>query len=110
MCLCYIVCLAGGRAPSEGRIELFHEGQWGTVCDDYFDLTDGGVVCRQLGHRDAMRYYHNARFGQGSGPIWLDDLQCTGTEVSLFNCSHRGIGIHNCRHYHDAGVQCKGMV
>ena len=47
-----------------------------------------------------------AGFGQGSGPIFLDDVSCTGTESSVLGCSHRGIGVHNCGHYKDAGVVC----
>ena len=48
----------------------------------------------------------SARFGQGEGPILLDDLRCTGEEESLLNCRHRGIGIHSCGHYEDASVIC----
>ena len=48
----------------------------------------------------------SARFGQGEGPIHLDNLQCTGEEESLLDCRHRGIGIHNCGHNEDASVLC----
>ena len=47
-----------------------------------------------------------AHFGEGSGPIWLDDVFCTGFESELLECYHRGIGIHNCAHYKDASVRC----
>ena len=50
--------------------------------------------------------FSNARFGQGEGPILLDDLRCTGEEGSLLECRHRGIGIHSCGHYEDASVLC----
>ena len=50
--------------------------------------------------------YSGARYGQGQGPIYLDDVECFGDEESLLNCSHRGIGVHNCYHGEDAGVLC----
>jgi len=50
------------------------------------------------------------RYGPGTGPIWLDDLQCTGTETHLFNCSHGGWGEHNCVHNEDVSITCRGSV
>ena len=54
----------------------------------------------------------NAYFGSGTGPLFLDGLQCTGTEAKLLNCYHRGIGVtgYNCRHNDDAGIRCQGIV
>ena len=89
---------------------MHYNGQWGTVCDVLFDINDANVVCRQLGYQGATQYHGNAYYGPGSGPIWLANVQCTGTETSLQNCSHRGIGYHNCRHHEDVGVVCQGMI
>ena len=79
------------------------------MCNDYFDINDANVVCRELGYPVAVRY-HSYYFGQGSGPIWLDNLACTGTETSLYNCSHNGVSNHDCSHFSDVGVICQGNV
>ena len=89
-----------------GRVEVRINGAWGTVCDDSWDLFDAAVVCHQLGYAHAFSAPHRAAFGQGSGPIWLDNVACVGNESSVFNCTHRGISVHNCGHYADASAVC----
>lgn len=98
--------LVGGKAANEGRVEIFYQHQWGTVCDDQWDLTDASVVCRALGFPRATRALHKAAFGQGSGPVLLDELECTGDEDSLADCKSMGWRQSNCKHEEDAGVIC----
>ena len=93
--------------PHAGRVEVLYSGLWGTICSDYWDLPDADVVCHQLGYDGALRAVRNAAFGQGTGPIWLDDVQCVGNERSISHCNHLGLGAHNCRHNQDAGVVCR---
>ncbi len=93
----------------EGRVEVYYNGTWGTVCDDNWGFEDARVVCRQLGFYDAETTVASGYFGQGSGPIWLDDVNCYGYESSLFSCRHDGVGTHNCGHHEDAGVRCNSV-
>ncbi|XP_031557842.1 uncharacterized protein LOC116294384 [Actinia tenebrosa] len=100
------VRLAGGSSSSEGRVEIFHNGRWGTICDDNWDIDDARVVCRSLGLPDAIGATTLANFGQGSGEILLDEVQCRGNELSLSDCRRDGWGENNCGHGEDAGVVC----
>ncbi|NXN56493.1 DMBT1 protein, partial [Rynchops niger] len=102
------VRLVGATGRCAGRLEIFHDGHWGTVCDDLWGLPDAAVVCRQLGCGAALDAPRAAFFGEGTGPIWLDDVRCQGNESSLLGCPASPWGLTNCQHREDAAVVCAG--
>lgn len=90
-----------------GRVEIYINGEWGTVCDDLWTTKNARVVCQQLGFQYTLKASKNSEFGEGKHlQILLDDVQCEGTESTLLDCQHAGVGIHNCAHHEDAGVIC----
>ncbi|NXG02866.1 MARCO protein, partial [Sakesphorus luctuosus] len=96
----FIRIVGGSR---RGRVEIFHEGKWGTICDDSWTIREAGVVCRMLGFSRAVAHF---TAGGGTGQIWLDDVNCQGSENSIYECRKRDWGVHNCNHGEDAGVEC----
>ena len=102
--------LVGGSGQHEGRVEVYHNGAWGTVCDDDWNLQDATVVCRQLGYFDATAALGSDRFGAGSarGLISFSELACIGNESSISECPHLLTSVHNCTHSEDVGVVCEG--
>ncbi|XP_074873859.1 scavenger receptor cysteine-rich domain-containing protein DMBT1-like [Carettochelys insculpta] len=105
-----VLRLVGSAGPCSGRLEVFHQGRWGTVCDDMWALPGAAVVCRELGCGDPLSAPGGAFFGEGSGPIWLDNVRCQGNESALSQCLAAPWGVHDCQHAEDAGVVCTGTV
>lgn len=107
--------LVEGTSANEGRVEIFHVGEhageqigeWGTICDDRWDLKDAAVVCRMLNYSGALAAPFYGAYGEGSGKIWLDSLDCVGNESRIEDCPHGGWGNHDCSHGEDASVICQ---
>ena len=119
--------LQGSRYPHAGRVEVCVNGTWGTVCDDFWNLADAKVVCRQLGFSTfgnscnliivqssfqhisiGSRAYRGATYGRGRGWIHLDDVRCKGNEQHLIDCRHRNSTYQQlCGHWKDASVVCQ---
>ena len=101
--------MVNGDNPYEGRVQVYHDGTWQTVCDDGWGIEEATVVCMQLGYSTATAAPGSAYYGEGTGTILLDDLVCNGYESSLLNCPHRGINSHNCDLDEAASVKCKSL-
>ncbi|XP_031761237.1 soluble scavenger receptor cysteine-rich domain-containing protein SSC5D isoform X5 [Xenopus tropicalis] len=102
------VRLSDGPDRCTGRVEIFVHNEWGTICDDDWDMADAAVVCRELSCGTAIRAPPAAAFGFGKGKIWLDNVKCRGDESLLHQCNHKKIGAHDCDHKEDASVVCSG--
>ncbi|XP_072895205.1 scavenger receptor cysteine-rich domain-containing protein DMBT1-like [Hemitrygon akajei] len=102
------VRLLNGSSRCAGRVEVYYNGIWGTVCDDAWDLTDADVVCKEMNCGHAVNATKTSWFGQGSGPIWLDNLKCSVNNTALWQCPARPWGENDCIHKEDAGVICSG--
>eukprot|EP01084_Bolivina_argentea_P195111 334796_1 len=97
----------------KGRVEIYHNDEWGTICNDAADGKDFVVICRQLGYSTVDDYWsdnYDTPFGQGIGSIWLDELACNGRETEVIQCVHDGWGIQDCDHYEDISVSCKDPI
>ncbi len=133
LCLVAVVIpLSGGMSPSwaqptegdlriipladmghEGRLEIYHAGEWGGICDDFWGIADARVACKELGYPGATEALRELT-RPTPAPIWLDSVNCTGSEESLTQgespCDHAGWGPHNPHHCSDqgeyAGVRC----
>ena len=102
-----------GSSESRGYVEAFGtNGQWGGVCDDSFDINDAHVVCKMLGFPSAKKALASGTADNvyGTAPsgdnFVLDDLGCTGSETSIFDCQHPGEWVEDCAPWDIAGVEC----
>ena len=98
--------LVGGSWEGEGRVEIFYNGNWGTVCDNNWDIREASVVCRQLGFPYALSAPISAHFGAGTGQVWQDYVHCSGSESTIVNCVRYGRAMVGCNHNKDASVIC----
>ncbi|KAM3915862.1 scavenger receptor cysteine-rich type 1 protein M130-like [Leptodactylus fuscus] len=101
--------LAGGGNECEGRVEVKHRGQWGTICGLDWYTSNALVVCRQLGCKLTDEpQVKAASFGAGTGKVWLSNVKCVGDESAVWDCKHQMWGSGSCKHRYDAGVICSG--
>ncbi|KAL1275604.1 hypothetical protein QQF64_035227 [Cirrhinus molitorella] len=101
--------LSGGEGRCSGRLEVYHNAVWGSVCDDQWDISDAQVVCRQLGCGAALRADGNSVFGAGEGVVWLNRVECRGNEIHLWDCPHSLKKHTDCSHKEHAGLICADL-
>ena len=104
-----------GSLPAAGLLEIFLNGEWGTICDSGFDLIDANVACRQMGYRAAVGFataFHSP-FGIGNHnqSVWLSDIDCRDSNgIHLLSCAHGEVGVHDStdcnEHFFDVAVMC----
>ncbi|XP_078311356.1 neurotrypsin-like isoform X1 [Crassostrea virginica] len=103
------VRLVGGTM-SRGRVDIMYNNTWGTICDDLFTNKSAGVLCHMLGFsRSGASFGGASVYGEASGPIWLDNLVCTGSETSITQCQFNGWGVHDCGHSEDVAITCSSV-
>ena len=104
--------LVGGSTDREGRVEIYRNGEWGTVCENNWSNYEARVVCRKLGFpSDDAEALSTAHFGQGSGPIHLHHIYCYGGESNLESCTtYEWNYPNNCGHSEDVGVRCGKLI
>ncbi|KAM7395501.1 hypothetical protein PAMA_006990 [Pampus argenteus] len=102
--------LINGTNRCTGRVEVYHDGEWGTICDDRWGMQEATVACREMNCGAPMSVRYKAFYGRGKDHVWMDDVECTGQEKSLADCPHRGFGEHDCDHHEDAGLVCSDTI
>ena len=105
---CPPVRLVGGKSDNEGRVEIYYNNTWGTVCWNSWNYRDSNTVCRQLGYTEYITYYRSPLSDEENAPVWMDGVDCDSYEVCLGKCSFTGFGNNKCGHSLDAFVKCKG--
>ena len=94
----------------EGIVEVYHNGQWGTVCNTNWNYHAAFAACRTAGFNSAVRAVTDTNYyGRGNGTVWLDNVQCSGNEATLFDCDYGSWGVVGSRcsnHANDAAVVC----
>ncbi|XP_023029009.2 lysyl oxidase homolog 2 [Leptinotarsa decemlineata] len=99
--------LVGGRGEFEGNVEILHDGSWGAICDDEWDVTEARIICKQLGYPpEKAQPTANSYFGPAKRRFWMDNIYCDGTEEEISQCRFDGWGQNDCTSTESAGVIC----
>ena len=89
-------------------MEVWYNGNWGTICDSGWDINEATVICRMLRYPRALSATRKSYYTITQGKIWLDGVICSGNENSLLECQHKTWGKVSCNSANQAGVRCGG--
>ena len=102
--------IEAGEYYLQGHVEIFHNSEWGTICNNHFDNNGADVLCRMMGHASGV---YNTSYKQPtvipSTRIWLDNVRCMGGETNIKRCRHDSWGSGNCSHSQDVAIRCYGI-
>ena len=99
--------LVGGQSPREGLVQVYYNKIWGWVCADQWDKHDADVACRMMDFDGSLSVGFKNENSRGiKAPVWLNNMQCTGNESSLFSCVHDRLVSGDCTKTRKAGVNC----
>lgn len=107
--------LIGGPTSSEGTVEVCRNKVWGGVCQlNHWDTDNANVVCSQLGMQSSASMVdaitvRNSFYGSSSGPLFMGDVRCSGSESRLVDCFHSSVKT-TCGYGWHAGVRCIGKL
>lgn len=111
LCVCRVsatVRLRGGPHPWSGRVEVYQNGNWATLCNKHWNRRSAGIVCQQLGFGGVAHIHHLSRFEMGTGPMVMTSGSCSGAEETLQECPL--LSWSDCDHTRDAGVECSKLI
>ena len=99
--------MSDGVNIHDGRVEVYLDGSWGTVCNDGWDINDAKVACDYLHFQGAALATDARTHGIGEGPIHFTHMNCLGEEGDFKGCDYDR-DTSNCYHTEDAGLVCNG--
>ena len=101
--------ITNGQQYTQGHVEIYHNGEWGTICYDYFNNNGAKVLCKMMHYATGIySTSYRQSYVTPSSRIWLDDVRCSGTETHIDRCPRRSWGSHNCDHRRDVALRCYG--
>ena len=78
-----LYCLNIPNVYYQGNVEIYHQGIWGGICDDEWDIAEARIACKELGYPGVIAATHGGSYGHTPAIIWMDNMYCFGGEKHL---------------------------